>query len=329
MIPNVLPKDDPKPWKHELKNASLSLSALLRLLNLRPHDFALPLLDDPTFKIKATAHYLHKIKPKQPRDPLLLQILPFAQEQQLQDGFVNDPVGDLAASAASGLIQKYHGRALLLASSVCPIHCRYCFRQHFPYQEHRHLKPALSHLAKDTSIREIILSGGDPLSLDNQKLATLLAKLENIPHLKTLRIHSRYPSILPARFDAGLIDLLSHSRFKVVLVSHVNHPQEIDFAMTKALQPLRDSVTLLNQSVLLKGINDNTADLIVLSHRLFDTGILPYYLHQLDKTQGAGHFEVTDIKAKKIITQMKVKLPGYLVPKLVQEITGTPHKTEL
>lgn len=327
MIPLLKDNVQLDNWKHELKNSSISLSELLRKLNLSVNQFPQGLLANPEFKLKVTPSYLNKILPGDPEDPLLLQILPQALENKIDNKFSNDPVGDLDASDTPGLIQKYHGRALLITTQTCPIHCRYCFRKNFPYQQHRKLDQAFLEISKNSSISEIILSGGDPLSLSNNKIAEIFNKLNLIKHVKTIRIHTRYPSILPSRLDDGLLKIFNQERFNIVLVTHINHAQEIDKHVKDHLDKFRATVHLLNQSVLLKGVNDSLTAQIALSNSLLSIGVLPYYLHNLDRVQGSKHFEVTN--PHNLYQQMQIHMPGYLLPKIVQELPGVPFKIPL
>ncbi|MDX1569887.1 MAG: EF-P beta-lysylation protein EpmB, partial [Xanthomonadales bacterium] len=265
--------------------------------------------------------------------PLLRQVAPDPQELQDAPGFVTDPVGDLDASAARGVIHKYHGRLLLIATGACAIHCRYCFRRHFPYASELAARDdwagALAYLASDETIREVILSGGDPLTLSTAKLKRLTDGLEALPHVRRIRIHSRIPCVLPERIDAELLDWLATLGLQVVLVLHANHPAEL-LAAGDALQALRDAgVTLLNQAVLLRGVNDDPEVLVDLQETLFAAGVLPYYLHMLDPVAGAAHFAVPDEKAQELMHRIRCLLPGFLVPRLVREMPGAPYKIPL
>jgi EF-P beta-lysylation protein EpmB len=268
-----------------------------------------------------------------PRDPLLRQVLPVVAETAVRGGYVDDPVGDLAAETAPGLLHKYRGRALLLVTGACAIHCRYCFRRAFPYGESvgsARLDAAVDALAAQPDIDEVILSGGDPLSLRDDRLATLARRLAAIPHLRRLRVHTRLPVTIPSRVTPSLIDWLTGTRLQPVMVVHVNHPQELDASVADGLAGLRSAgVPLLNQAVLLRGVNDDQASLTALSTRLFEVGVLPYYLHLLDRVRGAAHFAVSARRARALLAGLRATLPGYLVPKLVREIAGQPSKTPL
>ncbi len=326
--------DEEDSWKKELANATTSTHVLLKQLHLEAH---LNIADkNPTFRCLATESYINKIQPDNINDPLLQQILPSNTEnqQQIQMTGVADPVGDINAIATPGLLHKYHGRALLISTGACAIHCRYCFRRHYPYQQSSCTKnvlhETLEYLNLHTEIDEIILSGGDPLVLDNSKLKTLIEQLEMIKHLKTLRIHTRIPIVLPSRINNGLLKLLQFCRFNVVMVIHANHANELRDMEYSKLHLLHEAgIVLLNQSVLLKGINDNADTLIRLSKRLFQCKTLPYYLHLLDPVVGAMHFDVNKQSALTFKAQMEQRLPGYLVPKLVQETAGKQAKTAI
>ena len=265
-------------------------------------------------------------------DPLLRQVLPVDEENRRVEGFVPDPLQELGAMPSPGLLHKYRGRALLTVTGACAVHCRYCFRRHYPYQDanpvSEHWEESLDYLARNPGIHEIILSGGDPLSLADHRLQAITDRLSALPNLRTLRIHSRLPVVLPERVDAGLLAWIARQRLKVVMVVHCNHPNEIDTSVVTGMRQLaRAGVTLLNQSVLLRGINDDAETLIRLSEALFASGILPYYLHRLDRVQGTAHFEVDPDRACALLESVHAALPGYLVPRLVEEIPGESGKT--
>ena len=321
-------------WKKELAAAIRSPIALLKQLNLEQHIIEADI--DPDFKCLATTAYIKKIKPGDIDDPLLRQILPLKKENdpQLQHDSESDPVGDLDAQVTTGLLHNYHGRALIISTGACAIHCRYCFRRQYPYQDSTHsnrsIDQTLTYLRQHEDIDEIILSGGDPLTMDDEKLFGIITRLEAIEHINTLRIHTRLPIILPSRISDELIDILKRSRFQVVMVIHANHENELQAKEQKKLLKLHQAgITLLNQSVLLKGINDSDDVLIALSKRLFQCHTLPYYLHQLDPVEGAIHFAVDREDALYLHQRMTDRLPGYLVPKLVQEIAGNTAKSAI
>lgn len=286
------------------------------------------------FSLRVPVHLLDRIRPGEPDDPILRQVLPTAAEIEPRDGFVADPVGDLAAAVVPGLLQKYAGRALLVVTGACAVHCRYCFRRHYPYAEHSAgrdgWQAALCHLEHATDVTEVVLSGGDPLMLPDETLGELWEGLAAIPHLRRLRVHTRMPVVLPERVTPALVGLLAAPRFASSLVTHVNHPAELDAVAAAALATLRRAgVPLLNQSVLLRGVNDDVDTLCALSETLFDGGVLPYYLHMLDPVAGVAHFAVDEADAARLVESMRGRLPGYLVPRLAREIPGRPAKTVL
>jgi EF-P beta-lysylation protein EpmB len=286
------------------------------------------------FRLRVPRSYVARMRPGDPTDPLLRQVLPVESELQDVADYVSDPLGEHAALRAPGLLQKYRGRALIITTSACAVHCRYCFRREFPYSEQTNDAPrwsaALAEIARDSSIEEAILSGGDPLSLSDARLTSLTDALARIPHVRRLRVHTRQPVVLPSRVDDGLIGWLRSLRTPMVFVLHVNHPNEIDTDVRMACEKLRAAgVTLLNQSVLLRGVNDDVEVLAELSRHLFDAGVLPYYLHVLDHVRGAAHFAVPDAEARSLAGELASRLSGYLVPRLVRELYGAPAKVTL
>jgi len=267
-----------------------------------------------------------------PKDPLLLQVLASANEQGDKDGYIKDPLHEGTKNPVAGLIHKYAGRVLLTVTGSCAINCRFCFRRHFPYSENNPgrsgWKDTFSYIANDHTIHEVILSGGDPLLATDALLDFIFQELWTISHIKTIRIHTRIPVVLPERINSGLLNILAQDRFKIVIVLHCNHPQEISAEMQKACVKLNIiGCCLLNQSVLLKGVNDKIETLRDLSNKLFDLKVMPYYLHKLDKTKGTHHFEISDAEAKAIFRGLQASLPGYLVPKLAREEPGKLSKT--
>ena len=333
MIPaSVQPRQIPASWQQELAEAITHPAELAEALGL-PLE-ALGALDGVPFPLRVPRSFVARMRPADPRDPLLLQVLPVAAERLEPPGYGPDPLHEHAAQRAPALLQKYQGRALLIATETCAVHCRYCFRREFPYAaqhgEGGRWHEALSAIAADPSLEEIILSGGDPLSLSNARLAALGAALAAIGHVRRIRVHTRQPVVLPSRVDVGLTDWLRASPVPMVVVLHINHPNEIDAAVRAACAKLRAAgVTLLNQTVLLAGINDELAVLQRLSQELFDSGVLPYYLHALDRVRGAAHFLVPDERARELAGALAACLPGYLVPRLVREIPGAFSKTLL
>lgn len=323
--PEVLPD-----WRESLRDAVTDPRELLSLLGLQRLADRLP-AGDADFPMKVPRGFVARMRPGDLRDPLLLQVLPQLAELEEKPGFGDDAVGDLASATAPGVLHKYAGRALLIAAGSCAVNCRYCFRRHFPYAGERAAthawREAVDCLAADTSIREVILSGGDPLVLATQKLTNLTDALSTLPHVIRLRIHSRLPVVLPERVDAALVAWLSSLPLQRVVVIHANHPNELDANVGAACRRLREAgAMLLNQSVLLRGVNDDAGVLTELSERLSSFGVLPYYLHQLDRVRGTAHFEVPDTHARRLLGMLRARLPGYLVPRLVREVPGRDAK---
>jgi len=289
------------------------------------------------FALKVPRSYLARMRRGDPHDPLLRQVLPLGAELVETPGYVADPVGDLHVVAGPGLLHKYSGRALLVTTGACAVHCRYCFRREFPYAEHtagrQAFAPALDAIRADASIAEVLLSGGDPLTLNDRRLGDLLRDLADIPHVRRVRVHTRLPVVLPERIDAGFLRAWNAApRLQRVMVIHANHANELHDApdVQQALAALRaDGATLLNQSVLLRGVNDSVETLAGLSDALFAAGVLPYYLHALDPVRGAAHFDVSETEARALVAELAARLPGYLVPRLVREIPGARSKTML
>jgi EF-P beta-lysylation protein EpmB len=286
------------------------------------------------FPLLVPRGYVRRMRPGDPADPLLLQVLPLGVEAAAVPGFTPDAVGDSESRRAPGLLHKYAGRALLIATGACAVHCRYCFRRHYPYgDEPRRLEdwqPALDAIAADGSLAEIILSGGDPLMLSDARLAALANAIDGIPRIRRLRIHTRLPIVLPERITDRLLELLTGLRLTPLVVVHANHPAEIAGDCATALRRfVRGGVTTLNQSVLLRGVNDSADVLAELSERLIDAGVLPYYLHQLDRVAGTAHFEVGEEQGRELIRELRRRLPGYAVPQYVREIAGAPSKVPL
>ncbi|MDN5872567.1 MAG: EF-P beta-lysylation protein EpmB [Nitrococcus sp.] len=318
-------------WQRELARAVRDPAELIRLLGLPPTLLEPARLASRQFPLRVPHAYIARMESGNPEDPLLRQVLPLAAELDAAPGFVADPVGDLAASRGAGVLHKYYGRVLLITTGACAVNCRYCFRRHFPYTRANasaeQWLPALRYIARRPEIEEVILSGGDPLSLTDRRLAQLVAELVDIPHVRRLRVHSRLPVVLPTRITQEMLSWFAGSRLQAVMVLHANHANELDDAVAKAVRRLREAgVTVLNQTVVLRGVNDEAKTLTQLSRRLFDLGILPYYLHLLDRVAGASHFAITQVRARALHRQMAARLPGYLVPRLVQEIEGTPGK---
>lgn len=330
---NPLPAQ-PKRWQTLWREAIRDPRELLRLLDL--DDLADAISDSAAaqFPLRVPRGFAARMRRGDRHDPLLRQVLPVTEEDLVVPGFGLDAVGDGAARGATGVIHKYRGRALLIATGSCAIHCRYCFRRHFPYAEEtaaaEHWREAMDYLRADPSIHEVLLSGGDPLSLSTAKLAELTGALRGLPQIRRIRLHTRLPVVLPERVDAELLAWLETLPWPMAIVVHVNHAQELDDGVDRALADLRRTgASLLNQTVLLRGINDSTDRLAELSERLFRSGVLPYYLHQLDRVAGAAHFEVEVERARRVHRDLRDRLPGYLVPRLVREVPGEGSKRPL
>ena len=334
MITAIDPSTQPEAlpdWRQSLRDAVTDPAEMLALVGLPQLAEGLPVAG-AGFALKVPRGFVARMRRGDPNDPLLLQVLPQLAELDETPGFTDDAVGDLDAVAGHGVLHKYEGRALLIAAGSCAINCRYCFRRHFPYAEElaasHAWREAVACLAKDTSIREVILSGGDPLVLSTAKLADLTETLRGVPHAVRLRIHSRLPVVLPERIDDAFCAWMSALPLQRVVVLHANHANELDADVAAACVRLREAgATLLNQSVLLRGINDEADALAALSERLFACGVLPYYLHQLDRVRGTAHFEVPDARARELVDSLRARLPGYLVPRLVRELPGAGAKT--
>jgi len=286
------------------------------------------------FRLRVPAGFMRRMRKGDPADPLLRQVLPLGEELVETPGWSSDPLEELDAMPVPGLLHKYPGRVLLTLTGACAVNCRYCFRRHYPYSEanpsREHWPATLEYIRQRKQISEIILSGGDPLTLSDDRLRSMADDLAAIPHVTTLRLHSRVPVVLPERIDDAFLDWISASQLRIVLVIHCNHANEIDRSVTGAMHRLlRIGVTLLNQSVLLRGVNDDLDTLCDLARRLFEAGVLPYYLHQLDPVQGAGHFAVSDHHARQLTEKMRSLLPGYLTPRLVRETPGESAKSPL
>lgn len=322
-------------WQSQLSDLITDPSELLSLLELSSEQLLSgAILASEKFKLRVPRAFVGKMNAKNPLDPLLLQVLPHHLELEEHPEFVTDPLGEEAANQLPGVLHKYKSRFLLTLTGACAVHCRYCFRRHFPYQENLPKNEdwlnIKNYIEANPNINEIILSGGDPLTLSNRKLVLWLERLSSLKQIEILRIHSRVPIVIPNRIDEQLISLLKNSRLRIVLVVHSNHASELDdFTCSKLLQLSDHHITVLNQAVLLKGVNDSAQTLIDLSYRLFEARVMPYYLHVLDKVKGAQHFDLESSKIDDIYRDVLANLPGYLVPKLVREIAGEKNKTPL
>ena len=330
MIPTNTERRQVPAWQHALAQAFSRPAELLEYLQL-PADTPQRANE---FPLRVPRGFAARMRKGDARDPLFLQVWQRPEEALDVPGFGDDAVGDLKKLRPGGIIHKYAGRALVIATGACAVHCRYCFRRHFPYSDatasRQHWDETLRELAADRSISEVILSGGDPLSLADDKLARFAEALEFLPHVRRLRLHTRQPIVLPERVDDALLAWLARGRLQKVVVVHANHANEIDAPVQAALKRLAQAgATLLNQSVLLAGVNDSADALVDLSTRLFECGVLPYYLHMLDRVRGAAHFDVPEPTARVLLRAAAARLPGYLVPRLVREDAGAASKTAL
>ena len=323
-----------KSWHDSLAEAIRDPDQLLERLQLPESLREAAQRAAEQFAVMVPQSYINRMRLGDPDDPLLRQVLPLSDELLDVAGFVEDAVGDHEARAVPGLLQKYAGRVLLITTGACAVHCRYCFRRHYPYGDEPHRlddwEPAIEAIAADESIHEVLLSGGDPLMLTDRRLADLITRLEAIPHLRRLRLHSRLPIVLPNRVTSELVELLTKSRLTPIMVVHANHPNEVLDDCEEALRMLvRSGITTLNQAVLLRGVNDSVETLAELCERLINVGVIPYYLHQLDRVRGAAHFEVDEARGRTMIAELRKRLPGYAVPEYVHEEAGWPYKRPL
>ncbi|WP_318507720.1 EF-P beta-lysylation protein EpmB [Photobacterium leiognathi] len=333
---HIIPLNAPsveQNWLNDLSNAISDPFTLLKLLKIDPTPWENGLTARKLFALRVPLSFVDKMEIGNPYDPLLRQILPLAQEFEVHQGYSVDPLEE-QQNEIPGLLHKYHNRVLLIVKGGCAVNCRYCFRRHFPYSDNkgnkRQWQQSLEYIAAHPEINEVILSGGDPLMAKDHELQWLIEHIAAIPHIKRLRIHSRLPVVIPNRITDALCQILTETRLQTILVTHINHANEIDDALKTAMQKLKQAnVTLLNQGVLLKGVNDSVAALTDLSETLFDAGIQPYYLHVLDRVQGAAHFMVDDEIARQLMAGLITKVSGYLVPKLTREIGGRASKTPL
>lgn len=321
-------------WIYDLANVVTDLNELLSRLSIESTLISPAMLAaKKQFALRVPLAFIERMEKGNPNDPLLRQILCDQQEMEIVAGYSADPLQEQDNTVPS-LLHKYHNRALLITKTNCAINCRYCFRRHFPYGDNQgnkaNLSQALQYIKQHRELNEIILSGGDPLMAKDHELSWLISELESIPHVERLRIHTRLAVVIPNRITEQLCQLLAQSRLDIILVTHINHPNEIDQSVISAMQKLKQQqVTLLNQSVLLKGINDSAQTLAELSNKLFKAGILPYYLHVLDKVQGAAHFLVDDQTAQSLMRELATQVSGYLVPKLAREVGGEKNKRVL
>nr|WP_321404064.1 KamA family radical SAM protein [uncultured Desulfobacter sp.] len=328
-------------WKKFMAGAVRDPAELCRRLEISDENVNL----DPDFPILVPEPFLQRIKPQDPLDPLLLQVLPRKEESVVSPGFTTDPLGENSHVRPEGTLSKYYGRSLIVTGKRCSIHCRFCFRRHLlrPGIEKNNLPGGFSmdpetiaaRFQADPTIHEVILSGGDPLMIGDGQLRNLIVHLDNVPSVKRIRIHTRMPIIVPQRITEDLLSIIgkknrSDKTAQTIIVLHINHPNELDAKVCRSIEKLIDAgIVLLSQSVLLRQVNDTLPVLTELFERLIDLGVIPYYLHQLDRVAGAAHFEVSPEKGCDLITQLRARLPGYAVPRYVREISGEPGKVVL
>ena len=323
-----------KQWQNDLRNAVRSVPDLLRRLGLDEVLVTGTSDLDPTFPVLVPEDYVNRMQRENPLDPLLLQVLPLARERQSVAGYTSDAVGDQSSRVAAGLLHKYAGRVLLIASGHCAVHCRYCFRREYNYlaepQSVDAWSEAIDYIQSDASVHEVILSGGDPLTLSDRRLQQLVTLIDRIPHVRRIRIHTRLPIVLPARVTHELLTTLSELRTTCWFVVHANHAAELEGNCSSAIARIVDQgIPVLNQTVLMRGVNDCADQLQLLSERLIDLRVVPYYLHQLDRVSGTSHFEVPVSVGRELVAELRKRVPGFAVPEYVSEISGERHKTPL
>lgn len=335
-MPQIITQIEPQlhtSWQKELADVVTDPLKLLQNLEIDPESYQMHFSARKLFPVRVPKPYLKRIKKGDFNDPLLRQVMPLSDEFTEMLGFNADPLEE-HDTVAEGLLHKYKHRVLMIVKAGCAINCRYCFRRHFPYQDNspnkQRWQEALNYITAHQEINEVIFSGGDPMMASDAHLTWLVNQLAAIPHLKRLRIHTRLPVVIPQRITDEFVQLLATTRLKPTVVFHINHANEIDEAVVAMASKLRDRhIPMFNQSVLLKNVNDTPEVLAQLSETLFDAGIQPYYLHLLDKVQGAAHFDLTEIEARQIVQQLMAILPGFLMPKLVREIAGEANKTPI
>jgi L-lysine 2,3-aminomutase len=321
-------------WKVELSQSITTIDELLGSLNLSPTALSTSQQAIADFPLRVPRPFVSRMQANNPSDPLLLQVMPTKAEVGNVDGYSPDPLDEASHNPIPGIVHKYANRLLLVISPTCAINCRYCFRRHFPYQENRQSKEqwqsALGYIRSDTEINEVIYSGGDPLAANDHFLAWLTEQIAAIAHIKRLRIHTRLPVVIPSRIDSTFLTWATATRLKPIVVLHINHANEIDSAVSESIKRLQScGIKVLNQTVLLHGINDSAGCLAELSEKLFDCDVMPYYLHLFDPVAGASHFDIDEDRAKKIYADLQAILPGFLVPKLVREIPNKKSKTTI
>ncbi|MYD45877.1 MAG: EF-P beta-lysylation protein EpmB [Gammaproteobacteria bacterium] len=319
---------DEGDWQAILRSSVRSVKELQHLLELQ--DEQVDWVDDSEFPLHIPRTFIQRMEKRNPHDPLLLQVAPSKEELNSPKRYTTDPLRESEFTLNGGLVKKYPNRVLVIATQACPVHCRYCFRRHFDYSTNQltDFQSTLDTLSNDPSIIEVILSGGDPLTLSNEKLDTLIQQLQRLKHVRMLRVHTRFPVMIPQRITHALVKILSTTRLKVVIVVHINHPNEVDDSVQQAIERLRNAqIDVFNQSVLLKGVNDSVQILSKLMHRVFEIGVVPYYLHLFDPVAGAHHFDLPEMSAIALWKELQSQLPGYLVPRLVREVPHQPAKT--
>jgi len=323
--------NEKEDWRKVLSNAFKDPIALLKYLELDSEDHLREVHLDSSFKMLVPLSYAQRMRKGDWHDPLLRQVLPLREEEKKIDGFMSDPVGDLKSEISPGVLHKYQGRVLLVTTGACPVHCRYCFRREYPYvasiPDKKHWQQTIEKIKQDSSIHEVIFSGGDPLMLSDDRLKNMCEEIASVPHVNTIRFHTRVPIFLPERINLKFLEWYGKLKINKVIVIHSNHINELDNSVGSALLALKQQgATLLNQAVLLKNVNDTLEELVPLFQGLFNYQVLPYYLHQLDKVHGSAHFEVDKKTALDLMEELKNRLPGYLVPRLVEEISGERSK---
>ncbi len=319
-------------WQEQLAQAIRQPADLLEFAGLKADSIGYSQQAITQFPVRVPYAFANRIKKNDPNDPILRQVFPYKAEENETIGFINDPLAELSVQPVHGLLQKYNSRVLSITTGACAVHCRYCFRRHYPYQESsassKHWQASLDHIEDDLSIEEVILSGGDPLTLSDRRLQDMCSSLATIKHIKRIRFHTRLPVVLPARITTTLLKQITDNDKSIIFVIHANHANELDNAVSNTIKRLQEfGVLVLNQSVLLKGINDSVQALINLSERLVENNVMPYYLHLLDPVAGAAHYDVPIEQAQKLIQEMQSSVSGYLIPKLVKEEIGAPSKT--
>ena len=319
-------------WQTDLSQCITSLSELLAELEIDAAQLVSCQRATAQFALRVPRPFVERMRKGDPNDPLLTQVLPVSAEMQLDPAYSPDPLEESSHNPIAGIVHKYRHRLLLIVSPACAINCRYCFRRHFPYQENRQSKAqwqqALNYIANNRDINEVIFSGGDPLAANDQFLGWLTEQIAAIPHIKRLRIHSRLPVVIPSRINKSFLRWATASRFKPIMVLHINHSNEINKDVAHAIERLLNAgIKVLNQTVLLKGVNDCAETLAALSEKLYDCAVTPYYLHLLDPVQGASHFDIPADRANQIYRELQNTVPGFLLPKLVREIPGELSKT--